>query len=374
MIRVRDAAGRFRSSTDGGVAIMFGLTFLVLLGAVALAVDGARTYNAQGRVMAALDAAALAGAKLLAEDNAQASDVNLTVQKYFDAYMKQQNRPDIRVAPLNIVTDTTTKTVVATADGKIAATIGKAVGRDDLNFRKKSEVTYAIRKIEFAMALDITGSMNENGRLSNLKTAAKDVIETLLQDSVSESATRIAVVPWAASVNAGSYAAAASGGAGADNCVIERTGSEAATDSPPGGAASVRRMTTPAYGNYTCPTAPIMPLKGKSERDALKNYIDGMEGRGATAGHIGAAWGWYVLSERWNGIFTGPSKPEPNDPKKVGKNVLIMSDGKFNTSFKSGTALPSAEQVDESYVAVPAAVRQHESAEGHGLHYWLRGR
>jgi hypothetical protein len=113
-------------------------------------------------------------------------------------------------------------------------------------------------------------------------------------------------------------------------------------------------MTAPPFGGYSCPTTEMTPLKGKSQRDAMKSYIQDLQASGWTAGHIGTAWGWYALSEKWDSVFTGPSKPEKNDPKKVAKNVLVMTDGLFNTSYKSGTALPSPDQANESYAQFQA--------------------
>lgn len=55
----------FRRSREGSVAIVFAISITGLMGMVALAVDLARAYNVSSKIATALDAAALAGAKML---------------------------------------------------------------------------------------------------------------------------------------------------------------------------------------------------------------------------------------------------------------------------------------------------------------------
>ena len=56
---------------------------------------------------------------------------------------------------------------------------------------------------------------------------------------------------------------------------------------------------------------------------------------GGTAGHLGAAWAWYMLSPSWANLHPTGSQPEPAS-RTVIKTAVIMTDGIFNTSHVGG--------------------------------------
>jgi Putative Flp pilus-assembly TadE/G-like len=82
----------------------------------------------------------------------------------------------------------------------------------------------------------------------------------------------------------------------------------------------------------------IRPLT--SDKNALRNHIDDLEAYGATAGGLGTAWSWYMLSPNWSSIWTGTSAPGPYSDltvtnagglPKLRKIAVLMSDGLYNT-------------------------------------------
>ena len=85
-----------------------------------------------------------------------------------------------------------------------------------LKFPTKSTVVYRADKVELALVVDVTGSMNQvppgdsKTKIQSLKEAASEVIDALMADSPSDTAVRIAVAPFSASVNAGALANATS--------------------------------------------------------------------------------------------------------------------------------------------------------------------
>ena len=130
--------------------------------------------------------------------------------------------------------------------------------------------------------------------------------------------------------------------------MIERQGSNAATDAPPVGADKLPNVPTTPYGNYVCPGATVLGLQGKSQKDIVNSTIDSYSASGATAGHIGSAWGWYLLSPQWASVL-GSSAPGDYEDKEIRKHMIIMSDGEFNTSYLTGGTTSAATQSDESY-------------------------
>jgi hypothetical protein len=218
-----------------------------------------------------------------------------------------------------------------------------------INVQRTSKVVYDMKHVELAMVLDITGSMNTNNKIGDLRTAATDVVDELFTNSINEDSIRIALAPYSAAVNAGTLADAVSNGPKKDNCVIERNGNHAATDDAPSPPDQLRRVSSLPYGHYSCPPEPVIPLTGKSGMKTLKNSIKSYVAVGNTAGHIGAAWGWYLLSPYWASVLPKASAPGPYGDKKINKTVLIMTDGLFNTSYINGPSTPNDKQVEESY-------------------------
>jgi hypothetical protein len=81
-----------------------------------------------------------------------------------------------------------------------------------------------------------------------------------------------------------------------------------------------------------------MPLS--MQKQQLKDKIDGLEAHGSTAGALGTAWAWYMLSPKWNGVWTGQSQPgsyadvttiQDNGRPLLRKVAILMTDGVYNT-------------------------------------------
>ena len=365
----------FASDCRGSVAILFGLSLVVLLGAVGLAIDTSRFYDFTSKMQLSMDAAALAGAKLLPDSSQTDASIAALVQAHFRASMTNAGVKANSITPLDTKIDRAKATVEVTGRARLPTFFARILsGSSEPVVFKSAKVAYDIKKVELSMVLDITGSMNTNNKIADLKVAANDVIDELLQDSVSEDAVRIALAPYSASVNAGELAATVSvvpptkkcktsnagsscqdnTGVDVDTCVIERTGPAAATDAAPVGADRLQNASTPPPAGYFCPTASVVPLLGKSSIDTLKSILGGYSAQGATAGHIGTAWGWYLLSPEWAGVLPAASAPKPYDDASVEKSMIVMTDGLFNKSYIGGGASDAATQINESYAQFSA--------------------
>ncbi len=114
------------------------------------------------------------------------------------------------------------------------------------------------------------------------------------------------------------------------SCVTERTGSQAYTDAAPSTARVGRNY--PGSSN-PCLSDTILPLS--SNRTTLKDRIDDFAAEGSTAGHIGIAWGWYMISPSFNSLWPSGAAA-PYDTSETLKAVVIMTDGEFNTPYCNG--------------------------------------
>ncbi|MHA7858870.1 MAG: vWA domain-containing protein [Henriciella sp.] len=80
----------------------------------------------------------------------------------------------------------------------------------------------------------------------------------------------------------------------------------------------------------------IEPVELTNNRTTLNNYISSLTAGGWTAGHLGIAWTWYLVSEEWNTIFTGDAAPLDYTEPDSAKIVILMTDGAFNTEIFPG--------------------------------------
>jgi hypothetical protein len=190
-------------------------------------------------------------------------------------------------------------------------------------------------------------------KIVDLKASAKDLIDIVVWNDQSQFTSKVAIAPFAPRVNVGSYMAAVTGMSATWNgrklvpCATERTGGQANTDAKPGSGAWIRgydgsrSQNNTNYtnsGNCNDPGEQIMPLT--SDRDALKARIDSFTANGSTAGQLGTAWAWYLISPNWSTIWPTSSQPgaysdltvlDAEGNPKLKKIAVLMTDGIYNT-------------------------------------------
>jgi Flp pilus assembly protein TadG len=114
------------------------------------------------------------------------------------------------------------------------------------------------------------------------------------------------------------------------SCVTERTGAQAYTDAAPGGA-RVGRNYPDINGN--CLGSTIQPLS--TSISGIKANIDALAVSGSTAGQIGIAWGWYMVSPNFGSLWPSSAGAAYNTAETL-KAVIIMTDGEFNAPYCGG--------------------------------------
>lgn len=120
-------------------------------------------------------------------------------------------------------------------------------------------------------------------------------------------------------------------------CVTERTGAQAYTDVAPSSAPVGRNY--PSTAN-PCPTSTLTPLS--SDKTALKSQVSGLVATGSTAGQIGIAWGWYMVSPSFAYLWPSASQGAAYSTPNLLKVVVIMTDGDFNTPYCNGVIAQDA--------------------------------
>jgi Flp pilus assembly protein TadG len=126
-------------------------------------------------------------------------------------------------------------------------------------------------------------------------------------------------------------------------CVTERTGADAYTDVAPSTSYvgwaypndPGEYPSTSSSQRNRCVANEVIPLT--SNKTALTNAIDSFVAAGSTAGQIGVAWGWYMISPNFAYLWPdAENQPAPYGTEDVLKVAIIMTDGAFNTAFADG--------------------------------------
>lgn len=138
-------------------------------------------------------------------------------------------------------------------------------------------------------------------------------------------------------------------------CVVDRQDVYKYTDQAPGTGTSSGQGWIPTWNEETgststsCnPSASIMPLN--NSKDEIIAKIDSFGASGMTAGALGTAWAWHMLSPNWATIWPSDSTPRPyseltelnsKGEPKLRKIAILMTDGEYN--YYGGSNRPTSE-------------------------------
>lgn len=381
---------QFWSNKSGAIAPVFAglISFLVLVTGTAL--EMGRWAIARNELQSSMDAAVLAGAAKLQLNRADEAGALDLAKKAFAA-----NRTKNRF--ISDITDNITFTiegnsVYAKGSADLSTVLSKVVGIKSLALLGATGVTgqsvvgavatITNSKFELSLMLDITGSMCDDPpdqpsdapcttgkKLSGMKTAASNLVKSMLASDELKTRVRIAVVPFSDGVRLKTAPRLAAAGLPKlvqtftscnsqgknctsyyyhpTECVVERMGSDKYTDAAPSLNNYVqqfmRRGTslldpTPVEFGCTLGTDSVIKPLSNNKDDILKT-IDGLAAKGGTAGHLGTAWAWYTLSPNWTIWGDSSANPAPYpaaSDKSLRKIAILMTDGDYNNDFSQG--------------------------------------
>lgn len=359
---------RLAQDRSGNVAIIFGFSVVALFGAIGGSIDYARWFSARNKMQTAMDSASLAGGRALQLTTGSDYTVGVTAATaYFD-----------KMKPANITGGTPTFAITeggtvlrGTVDFAMPSPFLSLLGFQSIPGRIVSETVIAAggnagTNFEVSLMLDTTGSM-DGQKIIDLRDAAKDLVDIVVWDDQSQYTSKVALAPFSQRVNVGEYLDRVTDVQTTKNfsgntlkgvtCVTERTGPEAFTDAKPvgnntltavsGDTGSTAKNNQNNYSNSgTCMTSgwgateipTIKPLS--NDKVALKDHIGALPAAGSTAGSLGTAWAWYLLSPNWDNVWSNDNRPAPysdlttlnsKGQPKLRKVAVLMTDGVYNT-------------------------------------------
>lgn len=188
---------RFQRNEDGAVAMIYGPMAIVLLLAAGLSIDYARGYLVKKEIARALDAAVLAAGSLPEDDE---DAMRTLAEQYFDANLSDTTKQDYDP---KIILTLANNQVTVTSSANVPTILMRLAGHDNMIVNEKSVAGRTLVNVEVALVLDNTGSMGWSGKLGDLKTAAKKLVDTLYEPAGSDEHVKFALVPFSGAVNVG---------------------------------------------------------------------------------------------------------------------------------------------------------------------------
>jgi Flp pilus assembly protein TadG len=204
LTRLRGALARFGESRRGGVAIWFGIMMpFIAVGSLGVVDYGAASMHKQ-TIQDALDGAALIAAR---SSGTTSSAIDTTGDAAFKALIPANTNltgftPDANGRLANVTFSLSGSKVVASATGTYTPIVSHLLLGGPIAVHANSEVVRGLGKLEIAMVLDTTGSM-QGTKIANLIDAAKDFVtamEATAATSTETNPVKISIVPFSTTV------------------------------------------------------------------------------------------------------------------------------------------------------------------------------
>lgn len=202
-LRWTDALGRLRRlarNRRGSMVTWTAVALVPMLVAVGMATDMARGYLMRAKLNAALDAAALAGGRVM---NSPTRDDD--IRAYFNANFPA-GYMNATLSPLNIEViqeEGKADRLRVSATATVPTIFMSIAHVDEFNVGTAAEVTRENLGLQLVMVLDVTGSMRWNGKIEALRTASQDLVDILFGNNATSDKLSVAIVPYSQAVNVG---------------------------------------------------------------------------------------------------------------------------------------------------------------------------
>lgn len=190
------APSRFMKREDGTITAFALMLFVLMVGASGIAIDVMRYETQRTQLQYTLDRAVLAAASLT-----QPYDPEGVVRDYFSIAGIEGYRLDVRVDEgINF------RRVHAYAELEVRSLFMQMFGVRVMTSPAIGAAEERVRRIEVSMVLDISGSMGDNNRMTNMRPAARDFVTEVLNanDNVNnELLVSVSIIPYNGRVNGG---------------------------------------------------------------------------------------------------------------------------------------------------------------------------
>jgi len=350
------SARRARFALDeSGAFLVFSLFILVLmLIASGMAIDFMHFENTRTRMQATLDRSILAAASL-----SQTLNPKDVVADYFAKAGLSKELSSVTVDQgINY------RQVSATAGATVNSMFLNMVGIKSLAAHASGQAEERVNKVEISLVLDVSGSMSEDSKLSHLKTAAKEFIDTVVTPG-NAGKVSVSIIPFSTQVDAGARLLSfynVSNEQTVTNCInFQAADFDTAALSQTAKLQRTGNFDPWSYSkdpilDTVCPTSSSREILAFSQNaSALKAKINALQAGGNTSIDIGMKWGAALLDPGTQPVVSGlinagvvdaafAGRPlSYSDPDAL-KIAVVMTDGHntpqyyLNTPYSTGNS------------------------------------
>ncbi|WP_135506211.1 TadE/TadG family type IV pilus assembly protein [Roseovarius aestuariivivens] len=194
LYELRQTFALFKRDEEGAMTILTLFIFLFMLVMAGLGIDTMRHEMNRAKLQATLDSAVLAGAGA-----ATAPDAEAVVKDYFAKAGMADKLTDISEGDIQMTLNTSS--VSASASFTMDTYLMKLSGVEQLSSSAEATAEMRVPKLEIVLVLDVSGSMANNSKIGNLKTAANAFIDKVMASWRSRpGSTVMSIVPFSTSV------------------------------------------------------------------------------------------------------------------------------------------------------------------------------
>jgi Flp pilus assembly protein TadG len=201
--QVRRAASRFPGDNQGNIAVLFGIALLPILGFMGAAIDYTRANSARSSMQTALDSTALMLAKDLSDGRITIGEISGKATAYFNALYTNKDARSVTINATYTASSSQGSTIQVNGSGNVITEFMKVAGFPKLDFNTSSTSAWGNVRMRVAIALDVTGSMDKDGKMDALKPAAKSLIDQLSALAKNPGDVYVSIIPFAKDVNVG---------------------------------------------------------------------------------------------------------------------------------------------------------------------------
>jgi Flp pilus assembly protein TadG len=203
---IREAARRFVGANEGNIAVIFTIAAIPIISFVGAAVDYSRANSARSSMQAAIDSTALMLSKDLSSGTITTSQIAAKAQSYFTALYTNPDAKGVTVSATYTANNGNLgNTVQVNGSAYINTDFMRVAGFPTMGFGTSSTTAWGNVKMRVALALDNTGSMAQDGKITALRNAVAGtggLIDQLSALAKNNGDVYISVIPFAKVVNA----------------------------------------------------------------------------------------------------------------------------------------------------------------------------
>ncbi len=346
---------------ESGALIVFGLIMFVMMVIIGgIAVDIMRFETVRTKLQSVSDRSALAAASLTQPLNPTDVVNDYFAKENLTSYLKG----------VTVVNSINSRSVTTDVAAEVPSFFMQMIGVDSLTAPADSSAQQKVSDVEISLVLDVSGSMNSNSRLVNLRVAAKAFVDTVLAGDTNNKIS-ISIVPFNGQVNMGATLAARYSLSTQHNlhtCIDFATADYSATGISPTTAQTRSDIIDPwdsgwqkpkpngvSDQNYCTTDARTIVRPFLRDIPTLKAAIDGLVAEGNTSIDIGMKWGLAMLDPGTQPVVSSmigstvvpayfSGRPYSYTRPDSAKVIVLMSDGentpeyKIKTAYKSGAS------------------------------------